>query len=182
MAIPSRSLSDCGTLLDTATSQRLMKIDATERISGVNPASMRRSTPRMNALAAVRYCSSENNSVTLTGIPAKIASSIAGRPSGRSDRRCSVVRQKWRYFERDPTIHTTGPVIDRSKQIGGLREVLERKREEQPLCRLALGDFASFRIVVVTAVLDRMIKNGRIGCEPSDRQIVDVAPKDSRSQ
>jgi hypothetical protein len=59
-----------------------MKIDATDGTSGFNPASMRRSMPRMNALAAARYWSSENSSVTLIGTPAKIDSSMAGRPSG----------------------------------------------------------------------------------------------------
>ena len=34
-----------------------------------------------NASAAARYCSRENRSVTLIGMPAKIASSMAGRPS-----------------------------------------------------------------------------------------------------
>src|SRR6516165_7179244 len=52
MAIPSRSLSASGTLPVTATSQRLMKIEATDATSGFNPASMRRSMPRMKALAA----------------------------------------------------------------------------------------------------------------------------------
>ena len=42
---------------------------------------MRRSMPRRNASAAARYCSRENNKVTLIGMPAKMASSIAGRPS-----------------------------------------------------------------------------------------------------
>ena len=42
---------------------------------------MRRSMPRRNASAAARYCSRENRSVTFTGIPAKMASSMAGRPS-----------------------------------------------------------------------------------------------------
>jgi hypothetical protein len=37
--------------------------------------------PRRYASAAVRYCSCENSNVTLTGTPAKIASSIAGMPS-----------------------------------------------------------------------------------------------------
>ena len=42
---------------------------------------MRRSIPRKYASAAARYCSRENSSVTLIGTPAKIASSMAGRPS-----------------------------------------------------------------------------------------------------
>jgi len=42
---------------------------------------MRRSIPRMKASAAAAYCSREKSSVTLMGTPAKIASSMAGRPS-----------------------------------------------------------------------------------------------------
>ena len=43
---------------------------------------MRRSMPRRYASATARYCSLENNSVTLTGTPEKMASSIAGTPAG----------------------------------------------------------------------------------------------------
>src|SRR5437762_3212932 len=64
-----------------AESQRLIKTEATEPTLGMSPASMRRSIPRKNASAAARYCSLENRRVTLIGMPAKIASSIAGRPS-----------------------------------------------------------------------------------------------------
>ena len=42
---------------------------------------MRRSTPRSQASAAARYCSREKSSVTFTGTPAKVASSMAGSPS-----------------------------------------------------------------------------------------------------
>ncbi len=99
MAMPSRLRSSSGTLPATAASQRLMNTDATEPTWGSRPASMRRSMPRRNASAAARYCSRENRSVTLTGTPAKIASSMAGRPSlvpgilmkrfGRPARACS---------------------------------------------------------------------------------------------
>ena len=60
---------------------------------------MRRSMPRRNASAAATYCSGENSSVTLIGTPAKMASSMAGKPSrvpgilmnrfGRAARACS---------------------------------------------------------------------------------------------
>ena len=59
-----------------------MKSDATEPTFGPRPASIRRSIPRMYASAAARYCSRENKSVTLTGTPLKIVSSMAGSPSG----------------------------------------------------------------------------------------------------
>jgi hypothetical protein len=82
MAMPSRLVSSAGTLPAIATSQRLMKSEATEATAGLRPAAIRRSTPRRYASAAATYCSRENSSVTLTGTPAKIASSMAGRPSG----------------------------------------------------------------------------------------------------
>src|SRR6516225_6341506 len=80
-AIPSLFFILLGTLLLTAASQRLTKTDATEPTFGLSPASTRRSIPLRNASAAARYCALENKSVTLMGIPAKIASSMAGRPS-----------------------------------------------------------------------------------------------------
>jgi hypothetical protein len=58
-----------------------MNTEATEATAGSSPASMRRSMPRRKASAAARYCSREKRSVTLTGTPAKIASSMAGTPS-----------------------------------------------------------------------------------------------------
>ena len=79
--MPSRFFSASGTLPVTATSQRLTKTEATEPTWGLSPAAMRRSTPRRYASADAKYCSRENRSVTLTGTPAKIASSIAGKPS-----------------------------------------------------------------------------------------------------
>ncbi len=81
MAIPRRFFNASGTFASTAASQRLMKTEATEPTTGFSPASMRRSTPRRNASAAATYCSREKSSVTLIGTPAKMASSMAGRPS-----------------------------------------------------------------------------------------------------
>ncbi len=101
MALPSWFRRSAGTFDATATSQRLTKIEATERTSGSSPAAMRRSTPRNQASAAARYCSREKSSVTFTGTPAKVASSMAGSPSfvpgilmcrlGRPARACSPV-------------------------------------------------------------------------------------------
>src|SRR6185437_1973433 len=69
IAMPSRSFNSTGTLSTTATSQRLMNIEATESTLGDLPSAMRRSMPRIQASAAARYCSRENNSVTLIGTP-----------------------------------------------------------------------------------------------------------------
>src|SRR6266404_1954477 len=81
MAMPSWLRSASGTLSFTAASQRLTKTEATEPTSGLRPTATRRSMPRRKAPAAARYCRSEKRSVTLTGMPAKIASSMAGSPS-----------------------------------------------------------------------------------------------------
>src|SRR5262249_52053161 len=43
-------------------------------------------------------------------------------------------------------------------------------------------EFALDRVVVVVAVFDRVVKDRRIGCEPGDRQLIDVAPKHASSQ
>ena len=80
--MPSRLFNPAGTLPTTAASQRLMNSDATESMRGSSPASMRRSMPRSQASAAASYWAQENSSVTFTGTPAKMASSIAGSPSG----------------------------------------------------------------------------------------------------
>ena len=82
MASPSRLRSSGGACSATATSQRLINSEATEATLGFSPASIRRSTPRNQAAAAAKYCSRENSSVTLTGTPAKMASSMAGSPAG----------------------------------------------------------------------------------------------------
>ena len=47
IAIPSLLTSSGGTFFATATSQRLMKTEATDATTGLRPAAMRRSTPRI---------------------------------------------------------------------------------------------------------------------------------------
>ena len=195
MAMPSWLRSASGTLPATAASQRLTNTEATEPTSGLSPASMRRSMPRRNASAAARYCSRENRSVTLIGTPAKIASSMAGRPSlvpgilmnrfgrparamqllGRGERAGRVVGQQRRHLQRHPAVHAVRPVVDRPEQVGGPGEVLERQLEEQLLARLALVELLADRGVVGGAVLDGVVEDRRVRGEPRDRQLVDVA-------
>ena len=172
-----------------------MNTEATEPTSGLSPASMRRSMPRRYASAAATYCSRENSSVTLIGTPAKIASSMAGRPSlvpgilmnrlGRPARACkslaaaSVLAVSW-ASSGDTSSDTQpstpfGPLPDRSKQVGGPGEVLERQVEEQlprPTCRLELLADGG---VVGGAVLDGVVEDRRVRGEPRHRQLVDVA-------
>jgi hypothetical protein len=81
IAIPSRFRRSSGTDPATAASQRLMKIEATEPTPAGRPASTRRSMPRVYASAQARYCGAEKRSVTFTGTPAKMVSSIARSPS-----------------------------------------------------------------------------------------------------
>src|SRR5882672_3627877 len=152
--MPSWLFSASDTLPATATSQRLTKIDATDRTPGFNPAAMRRSMPRMNASAAARYWSSENNSVTLTGMPTKIASSVAGSPSlvpgilirrlGRCARACrslasatvdSVSCASGETSSDTPTVHAACLVVNRSEQIRSLGDVLQCQVEEELLSR-----------------------------------------------
>src|SRR4051812_36083528 len=125
-----------------------MNTDATEETLGSRPASIRRSIPRMYASALARYCSCENRSVTFTGTPANVASSIAGRP-------CAVPGILMNRFSRPP-------------------EVLDRQLEEK---RLAVGRFHCrvADLVFVGARFDRLIEDGWIGGQAGDRELLDVA-------
>jgi hypothetical protein len=100
IAIPSAFPTSATRPASGAVSKRLTKTDATHATAGSTPASSRRSTPRRYASAAARYWALSKSSVTLTGTPAKIASSIAWSPSevpgilmrrfGRSAAACSA--------------------------------------------------------------------------------------------
>src|SRR5471030_2138994 len=128
-----------------------MNSDATEPTLGSSPASMRRWMPRKYASDAARYCSHENSSVTLTGTPAKIDSSIASRPAcvpgilmnkfGRSACWCSWAATPWphfqRHFQRHPAVDAVAGVEIGPEQIGRATQVLDRQREEQVLAFLA---------------------------------------------
>ena len=135
-------------------------------------------------------------------MPAKIDSSIAGRPSlvpgnldqevrpvrsrvqilGRSEGARGVVGQERRHFEGYPPVHTARPVVDRSKEVGGPGEVVERQLEKQPLSRLALLELVADRGIVGCAVLDRVVEDRRVRGQPGHRQFVDVALKRAARQ
>ena len=57
---------------------------------------------------------------------------------GRREGAGGIVRQQRRNFQRNPAVHAVGPVVNRSKQIGGAGQILERQIEEQFLAGLAL--------------------------------------------
>jgi hypothetical protein len=131
----------------------------------------------------------------LIGTPAKISSSMVGRPSavpgilmkrlgrvalgvkfpGRSDGTGRVVGQQGRDFQRHPAVHAVGLVVDRPKQIGGLPEVPQRQLEEQHLARLAFLQFLADSVVVVVTVLDGVVEDRGVRCETRDRKLLDIA-------
>ena len=148
----------------------------------------------MYASAAARYWSASNSSVTLTGTPAAMLASIAGRPSGvpgilmkrfcRPARACSSAAaatvasvsyaQLGRHLERHPAVDPVGALVHPEEQVGGPAQVLDRELEEQ---RLALdpGRRLLADRVVVEAAADRLVEDRRVRREPGDRVLVDVA-------
>jgi len=48
---------------------------------------------------------------------------------GGGERARGVVRQQRRHFQRHPAVHAARPVPDRSKQVGGPGQVLQRQLE-----------------------------------------------------
>ena len=96
---------------------------------------------------------------------------------GLGQRGFGVVSQQRRDFERYPTIHAASQLVDRPEEVGRLSEVPQRQLEEKFLPRFALLEFLANRSIVIRAVLDGMIEDGRIGCQPGDGQVVDVAQR-----
>ena len=180
----------------TATSQRLTKSEATEPIRGIEPG---RDAPfdaphvrfgRRDVLLA------ENSSVTLTGTPAKIDSSIAGTPSGVPGilmnrlGRCALARAARAAASMVPAVSlassgetssdtqpSTPPVRrGRAEEIGGARQVLERQLEEQRLARLAPPPpSGGWRRRRQSPSADRVIEDRGVGGQPGHRQLADVA-------
>lgn len=66
--------------------------------------------------------------------------------------------------------------MNRPEQVGGLRQVLKREFDEQLLARCTLREFA-LDCVIVIAAPDRVVEDRRIGCQPGDRKLVDIATK-----
>jgi hypothetical protein len=115
--------------------------------------------------------------VTFTGTPAKIVSSMARMPApvpgilmkrlgrcasmksrGAGDGAGGVVRQQRRPLERYPTVDAAAGVVDRSKEIRGPCQILQRQFEERGLARLARGGFLMDGVVIEAPVFDRLIE------------------------
>ena len=188
-------MSSAGTLPATATSQRLMKSEATEATAGFRPAAIRRSTPRRYASAAATYCSREKSSVTLTGTPAKIASSMAGSPSavpGILMKRLGLPARLWRstaaarvlfvsWARSGETSSDTQPSTPSVRAKTGWNRSAARVRSASASGKNRsspdLAADADRRIVLVVhgAVLDRIVEDRRVRREPRHRELVDVA-------
>src|SRR5262249_31178924 len=57
---------------------------------------------------------------------------------GRRESALRVVGEQGRYLQRYPSVHAVGPVVNGSKEIGSLGEVLQRKIEKKRLARRSL--------------------------------------------
>ena len=93
----------------------------------------------------------------------------------RGDGARRVVGEPGRDLERRPAIDAIGCLMSRTEQVGGRAHVLEREFEEKGLAGLAGCRLLADGSVVIIAVLDGMIEDGRIRGKPSDRELVDVA-------
>ena len=201
MAMPSRLTSAAGTLLATATSQRLTKIDATEATSGFKS----RRDATLDA-AQIRF---RRREILLARKQQRHVDRHAGEdrlldrgqaflrsrdldekvaPPGprmelarRGERGLRVVREERRDFERYPAVDAVRALEDRQEQVGRLPEVLLRQREEERFAGLALRELRADRRIVGGAALDRLIEDRRIRRESGHRPFVDVAPRACRS-
>ena len=195
MAMPSWLRRFSGTFPVTATSQRLMNIEATELTSGFSPAAIRRSMPRKIRLGGghVLLAGEQQGHVDrharedgfLDGGQALLgtryldeeirASRLGMEGLGRGDGAGRVVGQQGRDLQRHPAVHAVGLVVDRPEQIGGLPQVLQPQLEEQRLARLAFLQFLADGVVVVVAILDGVVEDRGVRGEPRDRELLNVA-------
>src|SRR5260370_42621650 len=72
--------------------------------------------------------------------------------------------------------------MNRPKEIRCLSDILKRELEEQLLPRLALRELAFDCAIVVAAVLDGVVEDGRVRGQPRYRKLVDVAAEHARFQ
>src|SRR5262245_8277374 len=63
----------------------------------------------------------------------------------------------------------------RAEQIRRLRQVLERKLEEQLLPRFSLRELAPDGVIIVAAVLDGVVEDRRVRRQAGDGQFIDIA-------
>jgi hypothetical protein len=86
----------------------------------------------------------------------------------RRDGSLRIVSEKRRDLQRHPTIHAGCPIMDRSKKIGSLPEILDGQLEKQRLHRFALVRFLVNGLIIFVTVLDGVIEDGGIRGKPGD--------------
>src|SRR5262249_7021822 len=74
------------------------------------------------------------------------------------------------------------PLVDRPEHLGGTCQIRQRQVEEQVLSRSCRWRLPGDVVVVVSAVLNGVVEDRRIGRQPGDREIVDVALQGSAVQ
>ena len=163
--MPRRFVSSAGTLLATATSQRLTKSDATDPTAG---------RARFNAPLDAAEISVRRSEILLAGEEQRDVDGDAGEDC-RLDRRQSfgsagdldeeiglsslpmevargrqsmvrVMGEKRRYLERHPAVDAIGPLEDRQEQLGGAGQVGEgssKKSASPDFAERALRDMSS---------------------------------------
>src|SRR5262245_28169117 len=72
--------------------------------------------------------------------------------------------------------------MDWAEQVGRPSEVFQGQLEEEIFAALTLRDFFANRGIVGRASLDGTLKNGWVGRETRDRQILDVVLESARVQ
>ena len=72
------------------------------------------------------------------------------------------MRQQRRHLQRHPAVHTIRAVVNRSEQISGPGEIVQREVKKKALAGLPLRQIFTDRGVVGSAVLDRVIKDRRV--------------------
>ena len=75
------------------------------------------------------------------------------------DRLRRVMSEQRRHFHRHPPISAIGPVVNWSEEVGGLRQILERKFEEEPLARLDLLHLLADGVVIEVRILNRVVED-----------------------
>ena len=130
-------------------------------------------------------------SSSIAGIPAAVAGTLiitlgrASRPQSSTrllDRGRGVVGEVGRAFEGDEAVAPAARLVDRTQQVGGAADVVEREREEE-LLRVAHagGDGGAELVVVAVGAGDRLGEDRRVRGRAGDRAVGDQLGERRRS-
>ena len=94
---------------------------------------------------------------------------------GLLDRRLGVVGDRRRHLEGNETVDRVGLVVDAAEGVGRAAEVGDRELEEDRLRVEALALKPGDLLVVGLPAADRLVEDRRVGGQPGDVQVADVA-------